>query len=84
MADFKSIITRNCSNTQTDFDIVILDNFPDVSANCQSKDNEELSERESIAVCPVNTSEQNEEHDRNVTAQHHLSSDPLEIMTFRQ
>ena len=39
----------------------------------------ELSERESIAVCPVNTSQQNEEHDRNVTAEHHLSSDPLEI-----
>ena len=41
--------------------------------------NKELSERESIAVCPVNTFQQNEEHDRNVTAQHHLSSDPLEI-----
>ena len=38
-----------------------------------------MSERESIAVCPVNTFQQNEEHDRNVTAQHHLSSDPLEI-----
>ena len=77
--DFKSIITRDSSNTQTDFDIMFLDTFPDVSANYQSKDNKELSERESIAVCPVNTSEQNEEHDRNVTAQHHLSSDPLEI-----
>ena len=77
--DFKSIITRDSSNTQTDFDIVFLDTFPDVSANCQSKDNKELSQRESIAVCPVNTSEQNKEHDRNVTAQHHLSSDPLEI-----
>ena len=75
--DFKSIIASDSSNTQTDFDLVFLDTFPDVAANYQSKDNKELSE--SIAVCPVNTSQQNEEHDRNVTAQHHLSSDPLEI-----
>ena len=77
--DFKSFIASDSSNTQTDFDIVFLDTFPDVAANYQSKDNKELSERESIAVCPVNTSQQNEEHDRNVTAEHHLSSDPLEI-----
>ena len=77
--DFKSIIASDSSNTQTDFDIVFLDTFPDVAANYQSKDNKELSERESIAVCPVNRSQQNEEHDRNVTAEHHLSSDPLEI-----
>ena len=77
--DFKSIIASDSSNTQTDFDIVFLDTFPDVAANYQSKDNKELSERESMAVCPVNTSQQNEEHDRNVTAEHHLSSDPLEI-----
>ena len=77
--DFKSIIASDSSNTQTDFDIVFLDTFPDVAANYQSKDNKELSERESIAVCPVNTSQQNEEHERNVTAEHHLSSDPLEI-----
>ena len=77
--DLKSIIASDSSNTQTDFDIVFLDTFPDVAANYQSKDNKELSERESIAVCPVNTFQQNEEHDRNVTAQHHLSSDPLEI-----
>ena len=77
--DFKSIIASDSSNTQTDFDIVFLDTFPDVAANYQSKDNKELSERESIAVCPVNTFQQNEEHDRNVTAQHHSSSDPLEI-----
>ena len=76
--DFKSIIASDSSNTQTDFDIVFLDTFPDVAANYQSKDNKELSERESIAVCPVNTSQQNEEHDRNVTAERHLS-DPLEI-----
>ena len=77
--DFKSIIASDSSNAQTDFDIVFLDSFPDVAANNQSKDNKELSERESIAVCPVNTSQQNEEHDRNVTAEHHLRSDPLEI-----
>ena len=77
--DFKSFIASDSSNTQTFFDIVFLDTFPDVAANYQSKDNKELSERESIAVCPVNTSQQNEEHDRNVTAEHHLSSDPLEI-----
>ena len=58
---------------------MFLDTFPDVAANYQSKDNKELSERESIAVCPVNTSQQNEELDRNNTAEHHLSSDPLEI-----
>ena len=77
--DFKSIIASDSSNAQTDFDIVFLDSFPDVAANYQSKDNKELSERESIAVCPVNTSQQNEENDRNVTAEHHLRSDPLEI-----
>ena len=80
--DFKSIIASDSSNTQTDFDIVFLDTFPDIAANYQSKDNKELSERESIAFCPVNTSQQNEEHDRNVTTEHHLSSDPSEM--FRQ
>ena len=77
--DFKSIIASDSCNAQTDFDIVFLDSFPDVASNYQSKDNKELSERESIAVCPVNTSQQNEENDRNVTAEHHLRSDPLEI-----
>ena len=77
--DFKSIIASDNSNTQTDFDIVFLATFPDVAAIYQSKDNKELFERESIAVCPVDKSQQNEALDRNVTAQHHLSSDPLEI-----
>ena len=72
--DFKSIIASDSSNTQTDFDIVFLDTFPVDAANYQSKDNKELFERESIAVCPVDTSQQNEALDRNVTAQHHLSS----------
>ena len=58
---------------------MFLDTFPDVAANYQSKGNKEFFERESIAVCPVDTSQQNEALDRNVTAQHHLSSDPLEI-----
>ena len=53
--DFKSIIASDSSNTQRDFDIVLLDTFPDVAANYQSKDNKKLFERESIAVCPVNT-----------------------------
>ena len=53
--DFKAITASDSSNTQTDFDIVFLDTFPDVAANYQSKDNKELSERESIAVYPVNT-----------------------------
>ena len=57
--DFKSILASDSSNTQTDFDIVFLDTFPDVAANYQSKDNRELSERENIAVCPVNTSQPN-------------------------
>ena len=70
---------HDSSNTQTDFDKVFLDTFPDVAANYQSKDNIKLSERENIAIGPVNTSQRNKEHDRNVTAQHHLSSDPLEI-----
>ena len=77
--DFKFIISSDSSNTQTDFDTVFLDTFPDVAANYQIKDNKELFERESISVCPVDTSQQNEVLDRNVTAQHHLSSDPLEI-----
>ena len=45
-----------------------LDTFPDVAANYQSKDNKELFERESIALCPVDTSQQNEALDRSVTA----------------
>ena len=57
---------------------VFLDTFPDVAAKCQSRD-KELSERERIAFCPVNTSQQNEERKRNVTAQHQLSSEPLEV-----
>ena len=73
---FKSLIASDSSNSQTSFDAVFLDNFPDVAANYQSRD-KELSERERIAFCPVNTSQQNE-FKRNVTAQHQLSSDPLE------
>ena len=75
---FKSLIASDSSNSQTFFDEVFLDNFPDVAANYQSRD-KELSERESIAFCPVNTSQQNEELKRNVTAQHQLSSDLLEV-----
>ena len=74
---FKSLIASDSSNSQTSFDAVFLDKFPDVAANYQSRD-KELSERERIAFCPVNTSQQNEEFKRNVTAQHQLSSDPLE------
>ena len=75
---FKSLIASDSWNSQTSFDAVFLDNFPDVAANYQSRD-KELSERERIAFCPVNTSQQNEELKRNVTAQHQLSSDPLEV-----
>ena len=67
---FKSLIASDSSNSQTFFDEVFLDNFPDVAANYQSRD-KEVSERERIAFCPVNTSQQNEEHQ--------LSSDPLEV-----
>ena len=75
---FKSLTPSDSSNSQTSFDAVFMDTFPDVVANYQSRD-EELSERERIAFCPVNTSQQNEELKRNVTAQHQLSSDPLEV-----
>ena len=75
---FKSLTARDSSNSQTSFDAVFMDTFPDVVANYQSRD-KELSERERIAFCPVNTSQQNEELKRNVTAQHQLSSDPLEV-----
>ena len=75
---FKSLIASDSSNSQTSFDVVFLDNFPDVAANYQSRD-KELSERERIAFCPVNTSQQNEELKSNVTAQHQLSSHPLEV-----
>ena len=75
---FKSLIASDSSNSQTSFDEVFLDNFPEVAANYQSRD-KELSERERIAFCPVNTSQHNEELKRNVTAQHQLSSDPLEV-----
>ena len=75
---FKSLIASDSSNSQTSFDAVFLDNFPDVAANYQSRD-KELSERGRIAFCPVNTSKQNEEFKRNVTAQHQLGSDSLEV-----
>ena len=75
---FKSLTASDSSNSQTSFDAVVMDTFPDVVANYQSRD-KELSERERIAFCPVNTSQQNEELKRNVTAQHQLSSDPLEV-----
>ena len=75
---FKSLTASDSSNSQTSFDGVFLDTFPDVVANYQSRD-KELSERERIAFCPVNTSQQNEELKRNVTAQHQLSTDPLEV-----
>ena len=75
---FKSLTASDSSNSQTSFDAVFMDTFPDVVANYQSRD-KELSERERIAFCPVNTSQQNEELKRNVTAQHQLSSDPLEV-----
>ena len=75
---FKSLAASDRSNSQTSFDAVFMDTFPDVVANYQSRD-KELSERERIAFCPVNTSQQNEELKRNVTAQHQLSSDPLEV-----
>ena len=77
-SSFMSLIASDSSNSQTSFDAVFLDNFPDVAANYQSRD-KEISERERIAFCPVNTSQQNEELKRNVTAQHQLSSDPLEV-----
>ena len=57
---------------------MLLGTLPDAAANYQSRDNKELSERRSIAVCLENSSQQNEELNRNVTAQHHLSSDLLE------
>ena len=75
---FKSLTASDSRNSQTSFDAVLMDTFPDVVANYQSRD-KELSEREKIAFCPVNTSQQNEELKRNVTAQHQLSSDPLEV-----
>ena len=75
---FQSLTASDSSNSQTSFDAVFMDTFPDVVANYQSRD-KELSERERIAFCPVNTSQQNEELKRNVTAQHQLSSDPLEV-----
>ena len=75
---FKSLTASDNLNSQTSFDAVFMDTFPDVVANYQSSD-KELSERERIAFCPVNTSQQNEELKRNVTAQHQLSSDPLEV-----
>ena len=75
---FKSLIASDSLNSQTSFDAVFLDNFPDVAANYQSRD-KELPERERIAFYPVNTSQQNEELKRNVTAQHQLISDPLEV-----
>ena len=75
---FKSLTASDSSNSQTSFDAVFMDTFPDVVANYQSRD-KELSERERIAFSPVNTSQQNEELKRNVTAQHQLSNDPLEV-----
>ena len=73
---FKSLTASDSSNSQTSFDAVFMDTFPDVAIINQEIKNY-LKER--IAFCPLNTSQQNEELKRNVTAQHQLSSDPLEV-----
>ena len=57
---FKCLTAIDSSNSQKSFDAVFLDTFPDVAANYQSRD-KESSERERIAFCPENTSQQNEE-----------------------
>ena len=45
---FKSLTPSDSSSSQTSFDAVFMDTFPDVVANYQSRD-KELSERERIA-----------------------------------
>ena len=57
---FLSLLQQMIARTQTSFDAVFLDTFPDVVANYQSRD-KELSEKERIAFCPVNTSQEKEE-----------------------
>ena len=49
---FKSLTPSDSSNSQTSFDAVFMDTFPDVVANYQSRD-KELSERERIAFCTI-------------------------------
>ena len=43
---FKSLTASDSSNSQTSFDAVFMDTFPDVVANYQSRDKEYLKEVE--------------------------------------
>ena len=68
--DLISIIAKDSSTIQTDFETVFFDAFPDVVADYQSRLFKDLSENESITVSAQDAIiEQHEKHHKNVTAQ---------------
>ena len=68
--DLLSIIAKDSSTIQTDFETVFFDAFPDVVADYQSRLFKDLSENESITVSAQDAIiEQHEKHHKNVTAQ---------------
>ena len=68
--DLISIIAKDSSTIQTDFETVFFDTFPDVVADYQSRLFKDLSENESITVSAQDAIiEQHEKHHKNVTAQ---------------
>ena len=67
--DLKSIIAKDSSTIQTDFETVFLDTFPDVVADYQSRLYKDLPENESIDVSAQDTLIEHEKHHKNVTLQ---------------
>ena len=77
--DLSKLIENVKSNVQTDFDAVFLDTFPGVDADYQSRNIENLSERQDITVCSQKTMfQQHAWHKKDITAQPHVNRDSSE------
>ena len=81
--DLNKLIENVSLSVRSDFETVILETFPDVNAEYQSrvieksyKDKENIENTENIASFLENTMlKQHTEHDKNVIAQHHFNND---------
>ena len=84
--DLNKLIENVSSSVRSDFETVILETFPDVNAEYQSrvieksyKDKENIENAENIASFLENTMlkqhTEHTEHDKNVIAQHHFNND---------
>ena len=84
--DLNKLIENVSSSVRSDFETVILETFPDVNAEYQSrvieksyKDKENIENTENIASFLENTMlkqhTEHTEHDKNVIAQHHFNND---------